>query len=86
MPACVANFPRLLEQTFEHTKPGGWIEFEDWDLNVYSDDGTLTVDHAFKRLHTLFIEACDVMGRVGSPGQQLKGWIEAAGSVSPRRT
>lgn len=82
MPACIADFPRLLRQAYEHTKPGGWIEFEDWDLNVYSDDGTLTTDHAFKRLHTLFQEACGVMGRVGSPGQHLKGWIEAAGFVN----
>lgn len=62
-----------------HTIPGGWVEFSDWDLNVYSDDGSLTENHSFKQLHTLFQEACGVMGRVGSPGQHLKGWVEAAG-------
>ena len=62
-----------------HTKPGGWVEFSDWDLNVHSDDGSLTPDHAFKQLHTLFQQGCGVMGRVGSPGQHLRGWVEAAG-------
>ena len=59
--------------------PGGWVEFSDWDLDVYSDDGTLSDEHAFKRLHTLFQQACGAMGRVASPGQHLRAWFEAAG-------
>lgn len=82
MPACITDFPRLLRQAFQHTRPGGWIEFEDWDLNVYSDDGSLKPDAAYKRLHNLFIQSCEVMGRVGSPGQHLKKWIEDAGFVN----
>jgi hypothetical protein len=39
----------------------------------------LTDDHAFKRLHTLFISACDKVGRNATPGPSLKGWFEEAG-------
>ena len=82
MPACIADFKKLVKQAYDHTSSGGWVEFEDWDLNLYSTDGTLTPEHAFKRLHTLFIEACEVMGRVASPGQHLKRWFEEAGFVN----
>ena len=55
------------------------MEFSDWDLNVYSQDDTLTNGHPFKQLHNLFIHACEIMGRIASPGQHLEHWIEEAG-------
>jgi hypothetical protein len=82
MPACISNFPKLVQQAYEHTKPGGWVEFEDMDLHIYSEDGSLTDRHALKQLHTLFLEACDVMGKVGSPAPDLKKWVEEAGFVN----
>jgi trans-aconitate methyltransferase len=82
MPACISDFPKLIRQAYADTKPGGWVEFADGDLRVYSEDGTLTDQHAFKKLHTLFLEACKVMGKVGSPAQYLKQWIEEAGFVN----
>ena len=62
------------------------MEFSDWDLDVYSDDGTLTDKHAFKQLHTLFQQSCGIMGRVGSPGKHLRGWVEEAGFTNITHT
>ena len=79
MPACISDFPKLVRQAYQYTAPGGWVEFSDWDLNVYSQDGTLTKEHPFKQMHSLFIQSCDVMGRIASPGQHLEDWFRAAG-------
>lgn len=29
-----------MQQTFTHVKPGGWVEFQDYDLRYYSEDGS----------------------------------------------
>ncbi|KAL8699833.1 MAG: hypothetical protein Q9201_005780 [Fulgogasparrea decipioides] len=40
--AAIEDWPRLVSQAFEFTKPGGYAEFQDYDLQYYSEDGTLT--------------------------------------------
>jgi hypothetical protein len=62
--------------------PGGWVEFQEKDLEVYSDDGTLTDDHSFKQLHTYFQAACSQSGRCASPGPRLPAWLKDAGFVN----
>ncbi|KAL8958460.1 MAG: hypothetical protein Q9193_004490, partial [Seirophora villosa] len=39
--AAVKDWPRLTAQAFQFTKPGGYTEFQDYDLEYYSEDGTL---------------------------------------------
>lgn len=42
--AAIVDWPRLMGQAFEFTKPGGWAEFQDYDVQYYSEDGTLGED------------------------------------------
>ncbi len=45
--AAIVDWPRLMRQAFEFTKPGGWAEFQDYDLVYYSEDGTMGDDREF---------------------------------------
>jgi hypothetical protein len=61
------------------TAPGGWVEIQDLNTHAYSEDGSAHPDNMFFKFCQVFNRACDKMGRTGSPGQHLKGWVEAAG-------
>lgn len=37
----VADWPRLLRQAHEHLKPGGWIELQEFEVTLKSDDDTM---------------------------------------------
>ncbi|KAI8184534.1 Secondary metabolism regulator LAE1 [Colletotrichum sp. SAR 10_75] len=62
-----------------HLNPGGWAEFQDMDVQYYSDDGTYTEDHQTRKWNKDLVRACEMIGRTGRPGPQLKGWITDAG-------
>jgi len=79
MACSIANWPKLVNQAFTHTKPGGWCEFKDFDLNVISSDGTLPADSYLLRYHSLVFEALDIIKRDYAPGPKLKDWVVSAG-------
>lgn len=62
-----------------NTKTGGWVEFQDFNLNVYSDDGSLQKDSYVNKLHILLKEACAKIGRTTTPGENLEKWTQDAG-------
>ncbi|KAI9848913.1 MAG: hypothetical protein M1830_007259, partial [Pleopsidium flavum] len=37
----IGNWPKLYAQALEHLKPGGWIELQEYEMWLHSDDGTL---------------------------------------------
>jgi hypothetical protein len=59
--------------------PGGWIELQDFNTLAYSEDGSAGDDNKVLEFCRVFNAACDKIGRHGSPGQHLRGWVEAAG-------
>jgi hypothetical protein len=36
----IQDWPRLIAQAFKFTAPGGYVEFQDFDMKFYSTDGT----------------------------------------------
>ncbi|KAL9002936.1 MAG: hypothetical protein Q9188_004173, partial [Gyalolechia gomerana] len=42
--AAIVDWPKLMAQAFQFTNPGGYSEFQDYDLVFYSEDGSLTDD------------------------------------------
>ncbi|KAI9864789.1 MAG: hypothetical protein M1813_002559 [Trichoglossum hirsutum] len=79
MAGSILDWPKLARQAYKHTKPGGWVEFSDWDLHPYSSDGTLKPDSAYVKQHQITIHACDQIGRDASPGEKLFSRLKAAG-------
>jgi cyclopropane fatty-acyl-phospholipid synthase-like methyltransferase len=51
----IADWPRLLRQAHEHLKPGGWIELQEFEVTLKSDDDTMrlapTLCEYLDRLH-----------------------------------
>lgn len=51
----IANWPRLLRQAYGHLRPGGWVELQEFEVTLRSDDETLrlapTLCEFLGRLH-----------------------------------
>jgi hypothetical protein len=37
----VSNWPRLVRQAFTHMRPGGWLELQEFEVTLRSDDDTM---------------------------------------------
>ncbi|KIW99890.1 uncharacterized protein Z518_10818 [Rhinocladiella mackenziei CBS 650.93] len=79
MAGSIKDWPRLMEQCYVHLKPGGWVEFQDFDIDYYSQDGSLTPDHALRRWLTTAYGAEKQTGRTLCPGKYLERWVHEAG-------
>jgi len=60
-------------------KPGGWVEFQDWDHNIYTDDGTLGDEHTLRKWNAELLKTFAGMGREPCPGPKLEAWVQDAG-------
>ena len=83
MAAAISDWPRLVRQTYEHTKPGGYAEFQDFMLEYYSEDGSMKPEMSISRwIHTL-LQAAKDFGKDPNPGPRLEGLVkEAVCSIS----
>jgi len=68
--------------THRHTKPGGWVEFVDLDMRLYSSDGTLSEDDPLSKWNRDIIKGAKLIGREPNPGPLLAGLLKDAGFVS----
>lgn len=37
----IADWPKLLEQAYEHLRPGGWVELQEFEVTLKSDDDSM---------------------------------------------
>lgn len=68
--------------TSSNLKPGGWVEFQDWDTLVYSTDGSIGPERPLFQFHK---ESCGRRTRTGydsQPGPKIEGWCRDAGFVN----
>ncbi|KAK2788540.1 hypothetical protein FQN52_006653 [Onygenales sp. PD_12] len=76
----IRDYPKLLKQSFQAVKPGGWVEFHDWDTMVDSEDGTVK-GSSLEKYYREVIESFDEAGYSTRPGPQLEQWFKDAGFV-----
>lgn len=62
-----------------HIKPGGWAEFQDYNLLWTTDDDSLSNEATVKKWNTLLLDAIRKEGKEPSPGPLLKQLLEEAG-------
>ncbi|KAH6854746.1 S-adenosyl-L-methionine-dependent methyltransferase [Chaetomium sp. MPI-CAGE-AT-0009] len=79
MTGSINDWPKLVERVHENLNPGGWAEFEDFDLQYYSEDGSLKPESSTLTWINTFLEATRKMGREACPGPKLEGWLRDAG-------
>ena len=79
--AAISDWGKLVRQCFEATKPGGYTELQDYNLRIYSEDGSLTSEHAETKWNGLGCGACESFGKDPAPGPKLEGWMKDAGFV-----
>ena len=79
MAAAIVDWPKLMEQAFKFTKPGGYAEFQDFELTYYSEDGSMGPERAVAKWASTLLKACDDFGRTPNPGSKLEGWLKDAG-------
>ncbi|KKA25113.1 hypothetical protein T310_0818 [Rasamsonia emersonii CBS 393.64] len=72
------DYKKVLKQCYNNTVPGGWVEFQDWDMYTYSEDGTLK-DAYLERYNKEVTEGFKKAGYVVSPGPHLEAWFPEAG-------
>ncbi|GME45651.1 putative tam domain methyltransferase protein [Neofusicoccum parvum] len=80
----IRDWPRLVEQCYRHTKPGGYVEFQEKHPLMLSDDGTLAPSSPLALWSTHFFAAGEKFGKSPTSPRHLKGWMEAAGFVDVR--
>lgn len=80
--ACIKDWPHLVKQAHDCLKPGGWVEFQDWSANVYSQDGSVKEDSAIAQLSREIVKRRDGAGYVTSPGPNLEKYVRDAGFVN----
>ena len=72
----------LIPFKYSNTNSGGWVEFQDFDLNFYSEDGTLTEDHELKKWSRALTQASRSRGNDPQPSIMIEQWLAAAGFVN----
>jgi SAM-dependent methyltransferase len=82
MAGSIVDWEGLMRQCFDNLKPGGWAEFQDFDIDYYSQDGTLTTEHALRRWLTTAYGAIATTRRTLKPGVQLEDWMRSVGFVN----
>ncbi|KAJ9665692.1 hypothetical protein H2201_004176 [Coniosporium apollinis] len=73
------DWPRLLQQAYRFTKPGGWVEFQDFDMRFYTTSGEFRPGCAMDQWSTEIITGIKSFGLEPEPGPLLEGWVKDAG-------
>jgi SAM-dependent methyltransferase len=78
----VRNWPRLMEQCYTHTKPGGWCELACIYPVPMCDDGTMPADSGFKVICDKFIEASYLFGAPADCPLRFSEYLRNAGFIN----
>ncbi|KAF6837105.1 methyltransferase domain-containing protein [Colletotrichum plurivorum] len=81
MTSSINDWPLYLRRCYENLTPGGYIELQEVDLFLGSDDGTLKPDSALSKFCDLLYEASVKFGRPFMRIPSLTGLLEDAGFV-----
>jgi trans-aconitate methyltransferase len=78
----IRDWPRLYEQAFKHLRPGGWIEAQEHDVRISSDDDTVESAKDLARFFKQVDEASEKSGKkMDVVAESQKQWMIDAGFV-----
>ncbi|EEP75891.1 conserved hypothetical protein [Uncinocarpus reesii 1704] len=82
MAGSIEDWPGFMKNCFNGVRPGGWVEFQDFNVDYYSQDDSSQRDTALRRWLILGQEAEELTGRTLRPGRSLEAWAREAGFVN----
>lgn len=74
------SIPQTLTEN-RSVKPGGWVEFQDWDGYPTSEDGSVN-GTGFQQYYNELYCASEKAGYETRPGPKLEQWFKDAGFVN----
>ncbi|KAL1973718.1 hypothetical protein VTN31DRAFT_5278 [Thermomyces dupontii] len=77
----IKDFGKLIKQCYRSVKPGGWVEFQDWDGYPMSPDGSLN-GTALQQYYDEIYGAFEDVGYEVRPGPKLEQWFKEARFVN----
>jgi hypothetical protein len=79
----IRSLPDYLAQAYQHLRPGGWVEAQEFDLKPLSDDNSFPPDSQIIEWHELF-HAGMLAGGCNTPisVQEMRRFMEEAGFVN----
>lgn len=75
----IEDFPKLIKQAYKNLRPGGWVEFQDFDIEWYSKDGSHSPESDAAKYVQLLVQAAVKAGKEPRPCPKLKEWLRDAG-------
>ncbi|KAK6220117.1 UMTA methyltransferase [Colletotrichum tabaci] len=83
MVGAIGDWETLVKRVFNNLNPGGWVEFQDMRIQLYSDDETLEKNgkSTMEWIGT-FVKALQSIGREPNPGPLLEGWVREHGGFN----
>ncbi|KAK4121430.1 S-adenosyl-L-methionine-dependent methyltransferase [Parathielavia appendiculata] len=75
----VRNWPRLIDQVYEHLKPGGWVEFQCVTGLLRCDDGTLPDDSPMRQFSDAIYDSTQIFGTPIDDPTRWRGWFDERG-------
>jgi SAM-dependent methyltransferase len=75
----VSDFPRLAKQAFDNVRPGGWVEFQDFDVALYSEDDSYHPSSDLAKYMQLLMDSARKAGKEPRTGPKLEQWVRDAG-------
>ncbi|KAL1963448.1 hypothetical protein VTN77DRAFT_8349 [Rasamsonia byssochlamydoides] len=74
----IKDYKKLIQQAYNNTAPGGWVEIHDWDTTLRCADGS-TKDTSIQQYYEVTRSAFTKTGYELDPGPKLEGWFPDAG-------
>ncbi|KAJ5558954.1 hypothetical protein N7535_009173 [Penicillium sp. DV-2018c] len=71
----IGDWPRLLKQAYQHLKPGGWFEAQEFDTWALSDDGTHEGATALNGWQELLDQASNKFGKPMNVASTISQWM-----------
>ncbi|KAK8203637.1 S-adenosyl-L-methionine-dependent methyltransferase [Phyllosticta capitalensis] len=79
MDGAISDWAALIRNAYSKTTPGGWTEFQAFDVHFRSDDDSLKPDAYMNQFVDHLKEGCRLAGKELVPGPKLEGWFKEAG-------
>ncbi|KAJ5782596.1 hypothetical protein N7457_004370 [Penicillium paradoxum] len=75
----IGDWPRLLKQAYQHLKPGGWFEAQEFETLVVSDDGTHELATVLDDWQKLLNQASVKFGKPLNIAPRVSEWMTEQG-------